>query len=270
MLGADALAETLLAPQVEAWAAAGCALVVLAEPFLPREPQRIDELLAALERLPGHVPCALQLPFADAAPLLAPLADARVDAVGVDLHATTLEAVPEGYPKPVLAGVVDATGSLLEEPLALAGTVRALRERCPAGVALTPNGDLQHVPEPIAREKLRPRARAQNPAPIEDREAVRDLLHLAQDMAGKKHGPAQPLKTQKEIHDAPGAEGVQTYGRLVEKEQLRVAHEGLRQTQPPQHVLGELRRGTAGRGAQIHQFEQVLGARLRLVPRQPA
>lgn len=155
VLGADALAETLLAPQVEAWAAAGCALVVLAEPFLPREPQRIDELLAALERLPGHVPCALQLPFADAAPLLAPLADARVDAVGVDLHATTLEAVPEGYPKPVLAGVVDATGSLLEEPLALAGTVRALRERCPAGVALTPNGDLQHVPEPIAREKLR-------------------------------------------------------------------------------------------------------------------
>lgn len=154
-LAADVLAQALLAPQIEAWADAGCALVVLHEPFLSREPQRVGELLSALGRLPRPVPVALQLVFGDATPLLAPLADAAVDAIGIDLQETALDDVPDGFPKPLLAGVVDATSSLLEEPHGLAEAALALRERCPAGIVLTPNGDLERVPEPIAREKLR-------------------------------------------------------------------------------------------------------------------
>jgi methionine synthase II (cobalamin-independent) len=154
-LTAAALAEAVLAPQIDTWARAGCTLVVLAEPFLPRQPERVDELLAALERLPRPVPVALQLTFADASPLLAPLAEAAVDAVGIDFRATPLEALPVGFPKAVLAGVVDATSSLLEQPDALAELARALRARHPAALVLTPNGELEHVPETIAHEKLR-------------------------------------------------------------------------------------------------------------------
>lgn len=154
-VGAATLAEAVLAPQIEAWAEESCALVVLAEPFLPRESERVDALLEALERLPGSVPLAVQLAFGNAAPLLGPLAQAPVDAVGVDFYATELEAVPAGFPKIVLAGVVDAASSLLEETHELATFARQLAARWPVGVALTPNGDLEHVPEAIAREKLR-------------------------------------------------------------------------------------------------------------------
>ncbi|HET7046160.1 MAG TPA: hypothetical protein VFI37_15035 [Gaiellaceae bacterium] len=149
------VAEALLAPQVDAWADGGCALIVLAEPFLPREPDRLSELLEALARLPRRVPVALQLAFGAAAPLLEPLADAPLDAIGVDFYATQLDALPLDFPKVVLAGVVDAASSLLEEPADLAAFALALRARRPAGLALTPNGDLEHVPETVAREKLR-------------------------------------------------------------------------------------------------------------------
>jgi 5-methyltetrahydropteroyltriglutamate--homocysteine methyltransferase len=154
-VSAATLAETLLAPQLEAWAGGGCGLVVLAEPFLPREPGRVGELLEALGCLPRRVPVALQLAFGDAAPLLVPLAGAPVDAVGVDFYRTQLEAVPAEFPKVVLAGVVDAASSQLEDPSELAAFVQRLRARRPAGLVLTPNGDLEHVPEAIAREKLR-------------------------------------------------------------------------------------------------------------------
>lgn len=154
-LGATALAETVLAPQIEAWARQGCGLVVLAEPFLAGEPHRVGDALAALALLPRPVPVALQLAFADASPFLEPLAEAAVDAVGIDFHATAIEALPVGFPKVVLAGVVDAASSLLEEAEELASFAGALRARKPAGVVLVPNGDLEQVPAPVAHEKLR-------------------------------------------------------------------------------------------------------------------
>jgi len=151
---AEALAENVLVPQIEAWADAGCALVVLAEPFLPGEPGSAPELVAALARLPRRVPLALQLVFGDATPLLGALAEAPVDAVGIDFYRTGAEAVPPEFPKEILAGVVDARSSALEQPEEVDAFVERLLERAPAGVSLVPNGDLQFVPERIAREKL--------------------------------------------------------------------------------------------------------------------
>jgi 5-methyltetrahydropteroyltriglutamate--homocysteine methyltransferase len=152
-LSAQAAAEAILAPQVEAYAEAGCALVVLTDPFLARE-GGVDEAVAALGELPRAVPLALQLPFGDAASVLEELAEAPVDAVGVDFYATSLDAVPEGYPKEVAAGVLDARSSALEDPEEITRFVEGLEQRSPAAVSLTPNGDLQFVPERIAREKL--------------------------------------------------------------------------------------------------------------------
>ncbi len=151
-VSAERLAAGVLAPQIEAWASAGAALVVLSEPFAAREGSA-DELLRALGELPA-APLALQLPFADAGPILPALAEAGVSAIGVDFYSTSLDAVPQGYPKEILAGVLDARSSALESPGELARFAGELLAREPAGVALTPNGDLQFVPEPIAREKL--------------------------------------------------------------------------------------------------------------------
>jgi 5-methyltetrahydropteroyltriglutamate--homocysteine methyltransferase len=153
---ADALtlARDVLAPQIEAWAEAGCALVVLDDPFLAREPEGVDVLGDALTALPHPVPLHLRLPFGDAGPLLEKLAELPVDGVGIDFYATSVDVVPDDFPKTILAGVVDARSSALEEPEEVARFVEALRERRPAGLALVPNGDLQFVPEAIARRKV--------------------------------------------------------------------------------------------------------------------
>jgi 5-methyltetrahydropteroyltriglutamate--homocysteine methyltransferase len=149
----QAFAADVLAPQIEADAQAGAALVVLVDPFVARE-GGVEEAIASLRELPKGVPLALHLPFGDASGALDALADAPVSAVGVDFYATSLDAVPDGYPKELAAGVVDVRSSALESPDELAAFAETLLARNPAGVSLTVNGDLQFVPEPVAREKV--------------------------------------------------------------------------------------------------------------------
>jgi 5-methyltetrahydropteroyltriglutamate--homocysteine methyltransferase len=150
---ASVLAANVLAPQIEAYADAGCALVVLSDPFLVRQ-GGVEELAAALGELPDRVPLALQLPFGDAGPLLEALAELPIEAIGIDFYATSLEAMPDGYPKEVMAGVVDSRSSALEDSAEVSRFVDELRQRSSAGVSLATNGDLQFVPEPIARQKI--------------------------------------------------------------------------------------------------------------------
>jgi 5-methyltetrahydropteroyltriglutamate--homocysteine methyltransferase len=153
-VSSEALAANVLAPQIEAYAEAGCALVVLWEPFLTREASGLPALLAALAELPRPLPLALQLPFGDAGPLLAELAEAELGGIGVDFYATSADAVPEGLETALLAGVVDARTSALEDATELATFAERLRDRVAGEVVLVPNGDLQFVSESIAREKV--------------------------------------------------------------------------------------------------------------------
>jgi len=155
-----ALAASVLAPQIEAYAAAGCSLVVLADPFVARE-GGVGELLSSLGELPQRTPLALQLPFGDAKPVLRELAEAPVQAVGVDFYATSLDSVPEDYPKEIMAGVIDSRSSALESPAEISAFVARLSQRSPAGLSLSVNGDLQFVPEGIAREKIARLGRSQ-------------------------------------------------------------------------------------------------------------
>jgi 5-methyltetrahydropteroyltriglutamate--homocysteine methyltransferase len=150
---ARVIAEGVLKPQVEALDAE---LIVLAEPFLAREPEPpVEELKGALEVF-GEATVALQLTFSNAAKVLERAAELPVDGIGIDFYATPIDAVPEGLDKLVLAGVVDARSSALEEPRELAEFAGRLRsERRVERVALTPNGDLQFVSQQIAHEKLR-------------------------------------------------------------------------------------------------------------------
>ena len=157
---AQKLAAQVLAPQIEAWAGAGAALVVLTDPFLARE-GGAEELVASLAELPQSVPLALHLPFGAAGPHLASLADCPVAAIGIDFYSTRADAVPQGYPKEIHAGVLDARSSALESPEEIGRFAAELLAREPAGLALVPNGDLQFVPEPIAREKVARLGRSQ-------------------------------------------------------------------------------------------------------------
>ena len=150
---AQVLAANVLAPQIDAYAEAGCALVVLSDPFLARE-DGAGELAAALAELPDKVTYVLQLPFGDAGPLLSELAHAPVEGIGIDFYSTSLDAIPAGYPKEVVAGVIDARSSALEDPSEIGRFVDVLSAKEPAGISLSVNGDLQFVPEAIAREKI--------------------------------------------------------------------------------------------------------------------
>jgi 5-methyltetrahydropteroyltriglutamate--homocysteine methyltransferase len=132
-------------------------LVVLSEPFLGRQESVSPDVLAEpLEALGGGPDLALQLTFCDARPLLEQgLAELPVAAIGIDFYATHLTDVPKGVDKLLLAGVVDARSSTLEDPRELAQFAdRLAREREIEQIALVPNGDLQFVSERIAREKV--------------------------------------------------------------------------------------------------------------------
>jgi 5-methyltetrahydropteroyltriglutamate--homocysteine methyltransferase len=157
---AKSLAANVLAPQIDAYAQAGAALIVLIDPFVARG-GNVAELLGALAELPDELPLALQLPFGDAGPVLADLAEAPVEAIGVDFYSTSLDSVPTDYPKEIMAGVVDSRSSALEDPAEIARFLAELSRRNSAGVSLAPNGDLQFVPEAIAREKIARLGRSQ-------------------------------------------------------------------------------------------------------------
>jgi len=147
---AKTLATAVLKPQLDALDAG---LVVLSEPFLAREgASGLPELRDALDALAGGPPLALQVTFGDAGDLLRNgLAELPVEGIGVDFYATHTADVPQGLDKLLLAGVVDARSSALEDPQEIAEFVERLGvER----VALVPNGDLQYVSESIARQKL--------------------------------------------------------------------------------------------------------------------
>jgi 5-methyltetrahydropteroyltriglutamate--homocysteine methyltransferase len=146
------VAEGVLKPQVDATQAE---LVVLNEPFLAHVDERhFEGVQEALDALAGGPRLALWITFGDAATLVSEgLFDLGVDAIGIDFYSTSADVVPEGTSKELLAGVLDARNSLLEDPREIAAFAAQLEQRIER-VALVPNGDLQYVSEPIAREKI--------------------------------------------------------------------------------------------------------------------
>ena len=150
-----AVAEGILGPQIRWLVGNGCAYVVLQEPAIFARSSDLGDLSEALESLASPLPLALQLPFGDAGDVLGELLELPIDAIGVDFYATDVAALPRPFPKTLLAGGVDARNSLLEQPEELAEFGRNLMEDLEGPeLHLVPNGDLQFVPEKIAREKV--------------------------------------------------------------------------------------------------------------------
>jgi 5-methyltetrahydropteroyltriglutamate--homocysteine methyltransferase len=149
-----AVAEGVIGPQIRWLAGNGCTMVVLQETELFGGEIDIYPLHDAIHALKSPLPLALQLPFGDAGNVLGELVELEVDAIGVDFYATDIAALPRPFPKTLLAGVMDARNSLLEEPEEIAEFGRRLAEELQGELHLVPNGDLQFVPEKIAREKV--------------------------------------------------------------------------------------------------------------------
>jgi len=148
------IAENVLKPALEGIDAE---LVVLSEPFFGRHDEASPrDLEAPLAALGGGPKLALQLTFCDARKSLEQgLAELPVDAIGIDFYGTHLADVPKGFDKLLLAGVIDARSSALEDPRELAQFANRLRnDREVEQIALVPNGDLQFVSGRIAGEKL--------------------------------------------------------------------------------------------------------------------
>ncbi len=148
-----AMAEGVLKPQLDAIDAE---LVVLEEPYLARdESLDLGAVEEALQVLAGGPKLALWLTFGNAQRALEQgVGDLPVHAIGIDFYATAATDLPEGFGKVLLAGVLDARSSVLEEPREIAAFVETLRGRGVEEIVLVPNGDLQYVSEQVAREKL--------------------------------------------------------------------------------------------------------------------
>jgi 5-methyltetrahydropteroyltriglutamate--homocysteine methyltransferase len=151
-VSATAMAENVLRPALTGLDAE---LVVLVEPFLAHDDASPGDLREPLEALANGTALALWFPFSDAGRLLEQgAAELPVEGLGIDFYATHLDAVPEELDKLLLAGVVDTRSSMPEDPAELAAFAGALAGRGVERIALVPNGDLQYVSEPVAREKL--------------------------------------------------------------------------------------------------------------------
>ena len=95
---------------------------------------------------------------------------------------------------------------------------------------------------------------------VEDRDAVADVLHVGQQVAGQQDRLAAAAELDDEVLDLAAADGVQAGGRLVEDEQVGVVDEGLGQADAAGHALGILADGAARARGQADHLQEHLDA----------
>ena len=153
--------EEIVIPVVQALAGRGVTFLQLQEPWLAFYPARqgLGALKDALARLRQALSVDVQLGlytyFGDAAAHLPKLLEFDLDAVGVDFVATDLEALVPFEGKGLIAGCLDARSSWLETPTQIVEFAeRAAEALQPRVLYLTPNADLEFLPETIAHKKV--------------------------------------------------------------------------------------------------------------------
>lgn len=141
----------------------GVSFIQLNEPYIPYNQSKKSEIkllinaLSVLQKKKGKMTLALHSYFGDSGPLVAAVADSKTaDAVGIDFFKTALSTLPKKLPVSVIAGVVEGRNSLLEDKKELQTfTEKAIQYLQPDVLYLTNNSDLQLLPEPVAKEKVK-------------------------------------------------------------------------------------------------------------------
>ncbi len=119
--------------------------------------QDLAALEEAVEVLRSPLPLVLRLPEGDASDVIPGVLDLPVEAVGVDMTSTDIEALPEPFPKTLLAGAVDSGNPRTEDPSEVAAQHGSLLHRLEeeADLHLAPSGDLRTLSPEDAERKVR-------------------------------------------------------------------------------------------------------------------
>ena len=117
-------------------------------------------------------------------------------------------------------------------------------------------------PAALAQIRLEPGRRplAHDPAVVDDREPVTQLVRLLQVLGREEDGRAALVDPAHLVPDREPARGVEPGRGLVEEQHLRLVHERRRQIEPALHPAGVALDQPVGRVLELHQLEQLLRA----------
>jgi hypothetical protein len=116
-------------------------------------------------------------------------------------------------------------------------------------------------------------ALAHDPAGVDDREAVAQLVGLLKVLRRQEHRRAMPVDPAQLVPDRQPARRVQPRGRLVEEQHLRLVHERRREIEAALHAAGVALDHPVRGVLELDQREQLPRARRglrRAEPEQPA
>lgn len=129
-------------------------------PYLGTTKKEIVELLKSLsiiKKVRKNLKLAVHFYFGDAGPIISALNRTNlVDIVGIDFYKTDLTQLPKNINLEVIAGIIDGRNSLMESKSSSKQLVSQIIKRLnPPVLYLSNNSDLEFLPEPVAKEKLK-------------------------------------------------------------------------------------------------------------------
>lgn len=155
-----ALAQRVMRPMIDAAVAAGSGLIHLEDPWLgyvgikPDDWKPLHDALEILHRDLGAT-LAFHVYFGDAGPHVDQLLRLPVDAIGIDLIQTDLDALGSGWDKGLVAGVINGRTSILESTENTVEVARHLADRVrPRNLYLSSNCELGYLPTGVAERKV--------------------------------------------------------------------------------------------------------------------
>jgi methionine synthase II (cobalamin-independent) len=157
------LARYVLRPVVEGLAERGYRVVHLQEPWLtffgfePNDWSGFEEALQELRQptLANQMTFVLHTYFGNALPVVDRLRRMPVDAVGVDLVETDLDAFKGRWETGLLLGCLDGRSSTVEPLDGSVGLVRRIADALePTALYLSSNCELEFVPREVAKRKV--------------------------------------------------------------------------------------------------------------------
>jgi methionine synthase II (cobalamin-independent) len=155
-----ALAEQVLRPAIDAAVAAGSQMIHLEDPWLgyvgiaEEDWAPLREALAVLNR-DLDATLAFHVYFGDAGPHIDQLLRLPVEAIGIDLIETDVNALGSRWDKGLVAGVINGRSSILESVDNTVEVARHLADRVrPRNLYLTSNCELGYLPTVVAEKKV--------------------------------------------------------------------------------------------------------------------
>src|SRR5687767_11551753 len=127
-----------------------------------------------------------------------------------------------------------------------------------AGRLVVADAELEDVLSPQRSDQIAGPALRNHFAVIHDRHPVAEPLGLFHVMSGDHDGAPGPLDLFDRLPELPAGLGIETGGRLIEKEQLRIGHQGAGQGEPLLLAARELAHPAVALFTQLHRGQHLL------------